>query len=104
MSVDRRDLDELLALPLQPTVSILMPAARGGPDTRQSPIRMKNLTRVAERQLEAHGLEVEDAERLLAPVLSLGAGSSILAPPGRRARDLCRAELLALVHGQSDAA
>lgn len=72
MSVDRRDLDELLVLPLQPAVSILMPAARGGPDTRQSPIRLKNLTREAARQLQAHGLEVEDAERLLAPVLSLG--------------------------------
>jgi Bacterial archaeo-eukaryotic release factor family 3 len=72
MSVDRRDLDELLALALRPAVSILMPAARGGPDTRQSPIRLKNLTREAARQIEARGLETGDAERVLAPVLSLG--------------------------------
>jgi hypothetical protein len=40
-------LEELLAVPLRPAVSILLPVSPSGPDVRQGPIRLKNLVREA---------------------------------------------------------
>jgi hypothetical protein len=71
VSVDRAALEELTALALRPAVSILMPSHRAGPEVRQDPIRLKNLVREVERQLDAHGLSRAEAERLTAQAHAL---------------------------------
>jgi hypothetical protein len=48
-----------------------MPTHRAGRETRQNPIRLKNLLREAEKQLIGEGLLSPEAEALLAPMESL---------------------------------
>ena len=48
-----------------------MPTHRAGRETRQNPIRLKNLLREAETQLLGEGLRSSEAEALLAPMESL---------------------------------
>lgn len=62
----RDDLVELYRIDTGPLVSICLPTHRAGPETRQDPIRLKNLLREAAAQLESGGMDEEDAERLLA--------------------------------------
>jgi hypothetical protein len=55
-------------------VSLCMPTHRAGPDTRQDPIRFKNLvTRAATLLTDQHGLSDREADALLAPARDLGA-------------------------------
>jgi Bacterial archaeo-eukaryotic release factor family 3 len=64
-------LEELLAVPLRPAVSILLPVSLSGPDVRQGPIRLKNLVRAAEDRLQTAGLQADDAARVVAPAVAL---------------------------------
>lgn len=54
----------------RPRVSIYYPTHRGGPETRQDPIRLKNLLRQAEERLKDLGHEAE-AESILRPARDL---------------------------------
>lgn len=54
----------------RPRVSIYCPTHRLGPETRQDPIRLKNLLRQADQQLRSLGLR-EQAEELLRPMWNL---------------------------------
>jgi hypothetical protein len=54
-------------------VSLFMPAHRAGPDTRQDPIRFRNLLgRAADLLTEQEGLTAREADELLAPARELG--------------------------------
>ncbi len=66
--------DALAALLTQytaPSVSMFMPTHRAGEDTRQDPIRFKNLLGQAEEQLIASGLRSPEARKLLEPAQAL---------------------------------
>jgi hypothetical protein len=52
-------------------VSIFMPAHRAKPETKQDPIRFKNLLRQAERQLQTAGLRALKIKELLKPAQQL---------------------------------
>lgn len=52
-------------------VSLFMPTHRIGADTRQDPIRLKNLLRQAEEQLIEKGMRTVDARRILEPAHNL---------------------------------
>ena len=52
-------------------VSIFMPAHRAGEQTRQDPIRLKNLIREAQRRLTGAGLTTKETKELLKPVKGL---------------------------------
>jgi hypothetical protein len=52
-------------------VSIFMPTHRAGPETRQDPIRLKNLLGQAEEQLVAAGLRPPEAQARLEPASKL---------------------------------
>ena len=67
-------LDHLTELSLQsatPAVSIYMPTHRAGPETRQNPIRFKNLVQDAYQQLLDRGLNPREADGILAPAQAL---------------------------------
>lgn len=67
------DLTELARHDGGPHVSLFMPTHRAGPDTRQDPIRFKNLVaRGAALLTDEHGLSERDADALLAPARELG--------------------------------
>jgi hypothetical protein len=67
MTLTRAALEELTSLELRPAVSILMSTHRAGRDVGQDWIRLKNLLRDVERQLEARDLPKAEVARLLAP-------------------------------------
>jgi len=67
MTVTRATLEELTTLDLRPAVSILMSTHRAGRDVGQDWIRLKNLLRDVEGQLEARDLPKADIARLLGP-------------------------------------
>jgi hypothetical protein len=68
----REDLDELMEPRDGPCVSILMPVhRRGSRDVEQDPIRLKNLLKKAEGELESAGLRSTKARDLLAPATAL---------------------------------
>jgi hypothetical protein len=56
-------IEELAALELRPAVSLLMPTRRAGPESRQNPVRLRNLIKEAERRLEGRGLAAADVAR-----------------------------------------
>ena len=64
-------LDELTALELRPAISILMETHRAGREIGQDWIRLKNLLRAVDHQLDARGLALDDAARLLEPAHAL---------------------------------
>ncbi|MBE9170603.1 hypothetical protein IQ238_24830 [Pleurocapsales cyanobacterium LEGE 06147] len=67
-------IDELKMLVEQPEglcVSIYMPTYRAGSETRQNPIRFKNLIKQAEANLQENQLSRTDALELLQPALDL---------------------------------
>jgi release factor family 3 len=51
-----------------PCISIFLPTHRGGVETKQGPIRLKNQIRKAEEQLTAQGMKAAHAKTLLEPV------------------------------------
>lgn len=54
-----------------PCVSIFLPTHRAGPETRQDPVRLRNLLGEAEARLGEQGLGSREASELLAPVAAL---------------------------------
>jgi hypothetical protein len=65
------ELKTLIQTRVGPCVSIYMPTHRPFPETKQDPIRFKNLLREAEERLKAAGLRSPDAKRLLKPAKTL---------------------------------
>lgn len=64
---NRAELKRLIDAPAGPCASLYMPAHRKGPETRQDPIRLKNLLREAEAQLAALGLRAPEVRALVEP-------------------------------------
>jgi hypothetical protein len=61
------ELDKLTGKPRGACVSIFLPTHRAGAETRQDPIRLKNLLDEAEERLVARGLRTPETGRLLEP-------------------------------------
>ena len=72
----RHHLQELIENQHRPCVSIFLPTHRAGSETRQDPIRFKNLVNQAEEQLAAGGMAATAARRLLEPARQLQAESN----------------------------
>lgn len=66
-----REIRTLVENPARPCVSIFMPAHRAGEQTKQDPIRLKNLIREAQGQLKDIGLSAKSAKELLVPIEKL---------------------------------
>jgi hypothetical protein len=71
VTVTPRALDELTTLELRPAVSMLMPTHHAGPEIRQDPIRLKNLLRDIEQELEARGLAKREITQITGPAHEL---------------------------------
>ncbi len=56
----------------RPRISLYFPTHRAGPETRQGPIRLKNLLREARDQLIQQGHEEEAVQKMLRPAADLG--------------------------------
>lgn len=69
--IGRSDLRQLLELDQEPCISIYFQTHRAGVDTLQDPIRLKNLVREAERQLEDRGSQAPLIRDLLEPLRTL---------------------------------
>ena len=69
--LSKEELKTLIEKPEGRCVSIYMPTHRAFPDTKQDPIRFKNLLREAEERLKATGLRSPDAKKLLKPAKAL---------------------------------
>ena len=69
--LSKEELRSLMEKPGGWCVSIFMPTHRVSPDTKQDPIRFKNLLRKAEVRLKAAGLRSPDAKKLLKPAQPL---------------------------------
>jgi hypothetical protein len=65
------ELKNLVQNPQYPSVSLYLPMEKVGGDTRQNPIRFKNLIREAESRLDELGLRHAEAVNLLQPVMEL---------------------------------
>lgn len=65
MLVTRDRLDELIDGATEPCVSIVMPTVVAGPETRQNPIRFKNLLTDAEKRLEMDEADEGRADEVL---------------------------------------
>jgi len=61
--------DALLIPQSEPCLSLYMPAPRGGPETRQSPVRFRNLLAQAHEQAQSHGLSLAEAAMVEAEAL-----------------------------------
>lgn len=69
--VGTADLTELALTRAGPCVSMFLPTHRGGPQTRQDPIRLRNLLDEASAQLASSGLDPRQCDELLAPCRAL---------------------------------
>lgn len=69
--LDRNALERIANVVSDPCVSIYLPTHRSGLDYRKDPIRLKNLLREAETQLDALGLDREQVQAFLAPATKL---------------------------------
>jgi hypothetical protein len=69
--LDRNQLEFLSARHDQSCISMFMPTHRAGPETRQDPIRLKNLAREAESRIIASGVRPVNAKQILSPVRNL---------------------------------
>lgn len=74
-----RNIDPITAADLEslgtasgPAVSVFMPTHRGGPETRQGPLRLRSLLDRAQAELVTRGTPAEVAAELLAPLRELG--------------------------------
>ncbi|OGP88367.1 MAG: hypothetical protein A2156_05175 [Deltaproteobacteria bacterium RBG_16_48_10] len=65
--LSREELKTLIEKPEGGSVSIYMPTHRVFPETKQDPIRFKNLLREAEERLKQGGLRSPEAKKLLKP-------------------------------------
>ncbi|OGP94090.1 MAG: hypothetical protein A2157_03650 [Deltaproteobacteria bacterium RBG_16_47_11] len=65
--LSKEELKTLIEKPEGWCVSIYMPTHRAFPETKQDPIRFKNLLREAEERLKTVGLRSSDAKKLLKP-------------------------------------
>ncbi len=63
--LQKDELKTLIQKPEGPCVSIYMPTHRAFPDTKQDPIRFKNLLREAEERLKQAGFRSLEAKKLL---------------------------------------
>lgn len=64
----RTELEQLMRKEQQWCVSIYMPTHRTGAETKQDPIRLKNLLGEAEKHLSARGVSTCDVQKMLEPV------------------------------------
>jgi len=69
--ISKEDLKRLMEEMETPCVSIYMPTYRTPPETKQNPLRLKNLIREAEERLISSGLRAPEAKKLLKPVKTL---------------------------------
>ncbi|MEO8371664.1 MAG: hypothetical protein ABI806_20925 [Candidatus Solibacter sp.] len=67
----KADLEELIEHVSSPCISIYMPTHRASVETRQDPIRLKNLLRDCELSLEARALRKPEIQALLDPIRAL---------------------------------
>ncbi len=67
----REQLNALIEQTTGPCISLFLPTARGGEETRQGPIRLKNLLKKAEKQLSARGLKASETKALVEPAQKL---------------------------------
>ncbi|MEA5579113.1 hypothetical protein [Anabaena sp. UHCC 0451] len=72
LSID--DLKTLVENPQTPSVSLYMPTQKAGAETRQNPIRFKNLMREAEQRLEAMGIRHTESVDFLQPTMEIDTG------------------------------
>lgn len=70
-TLTRSQIERLMTEPAGPCVSIYMPTHRRGAETQQNPIRLKNLIRAADHQLQASGCTPGEIEHLLQPLTEL---------------------------------
>lgn len=68
---NRDELEQLIADPPAPCVSISIPTHPTGRETRQDPIRLKNHLREAGQRLESMGCDQSQVEKLLEPAAAL---------------------------------
>ena len=71
MSITTQDLQDLLEQRESPCVSLFMPTHPAGPETRQDPIRLKNLLKETEQQLREQGIRSPDTRTWLDPLSKL---------------------------------
>jgi len=69
--LSKTELKTLIEQAERPCVSLFLPTHRGGAETRQDPIRLKNLLGQAEEQLPERGMRPEAARDMLDPVRQL---------------------------------
>ena len=69
--LSKRKLEELTGKPKGPCASIFLPTHQTGVDTRQDPIRLKNLLGEAKEKLVARGLRTTEADAILEPAQGL---------------------------------
>ncbi|WP_036482027.1 hypothetical protein [Myxosarcina sp. GI1] len=63
--LSKTELENLLSETSEPCISIYMPAEKAGAETRQNPIRFKNLISEAEQQLDDLEMRSDDANNIL---------------------------------------
>jgi len=69
--VGARALREVALARPGPCVSVFLPTHRGGPQTQQDPIRLRNLLDEASAQLASSGLDARERDELLGPCRAL---------------------------------
>jgi len=69
--LEKNELKRLIQRGEGPCVSIYMPTHRMFPETKQDPIRFKNLLREAEERLKGAGIRSAEAKKLLKPAKSI---------------------------------
>jgi hypothetical protein len=69
--LSKKELEELTGRPEGPCASIFLPTHRAGVETRQDPIRLKNLLGQAREMLVARGLRTTEVDRILEPAQGL---------------------------------
>jgi hypothetical protein len=69
--LSKAELRALIAERAGPCISIYLPTHRTGPETRQDPIRFKNLLKQAEERLHAGGVKRGEVEKVLARLWGL---------------------------------
>lgn len=70
-TLSKKELEELAGKPEGPCASIFLPTHRAGAETRQDPIRLKNLLRQARERLVVRGLRTTEVDRILEPAQGL---------------------------------
>jgi hypothetical protein len=89
----REDFEALLADHKGPCVSLFLPTVRSGPETRQGPIRLRNLLREAQERLLGHGLLPAEIGSLLAPAKNLVEDESFWSRPEAGIAVFCTPDL-----------